>query len=81
MASAKITSKGQMVIPKAVREKLGLKTGDSLDFIIREGGEIVVRPAVHDVRELKGVLFRKGKSAISIEEMKQAIRRRSRRIG
>jgi AbrB family looped-hinge helix DNA binding protein len=80
MASAKITSKGQMVIPKAVREKLGLKTGDSLDFIIQEGGEIVVKPAVHDVRELKGLLYRKGQSPVTVEEMKQTIRQRSRRV-
>lgn len=80
MASAKITSKGQMVIPKAIREKLGLKSGDCLDFIIQDGGEIVVRPAVHDVRELKGLLYRKGQSPATIEEMKQAIRHRSRRI-
>jgi antitoxin PrlF len=80
MASAKITSKGQMVIPKAVREKLGLKTGDSLDFIVQEGGEIVVRPAVHDVRELKGVLHRKRQSPVTVEEMNQTIKHRGRRI-
>jgi len=80
MASAKMTSKGQMVIPKAIREKLGLKTGDSLDFIIQEGGEIVVRPAVRDVTELKGMLHRKGQSPVTVEEMKQTIRHRSRRI-
>jgi AbrB family looped-hinge helix DNA binding protein len=81
MAMARITSKGQVVIPKAVREKLRLKTGDSVDFIIQEGGEIVVRPADHHVRELRGVLYRKGQSPVSLEEMKHITRHRSRRIG
>lgn len=80
MPSAKISSKGQMVIPKAIREKLGLKSGDTLDFIIQDGGEIIVRPAVHDVRELKGILYRKGQSSVTVEEMKQTMRERSRRI-
>ena len=80
MPTAKITSKGQMVIPKPIREKLGLKKGDKLDFMIMEGGEIVVRPAVHDVRELKGLLYRKGQSAVTVEEMNRTIRRRGRRI-
>lgn len=32
VALAKVTSKGQVTIPKAVREQLGIGPGDSLDF-------------------------------------------------
>lgn len=41
--TAKITSKGQITIPKAVRERLGVGPGDRLEFVI-EGDRIAVRP-------------------------------------
>ena len=34
MAVAKLTSKGQLVIPQAIRQHLHLQQGDSVDFII-----------------------------------------------
>jgi antitoxin PrlF len=77
---ARIKSKGQIMVPKAIRDQLSLKGGDTLDFVIREEGEIVMRPAVHDVRELKGILYRKGQSPVRVEEMKQTILRSSKRI-
>jgi antitoxin PrlF len=40
---ATVTSKGQITVPLAVRKRLGLKTGDRLEFI-NEGGTIVIRP-------------------------------------
>ena len=36
MALATVTNKGQITIPKAVRESLGLHTGDKLEFVIAE---------------------------------------------
>ena len=41
-AQSKITSKFQTVIPKAVRERLGLKTGDVLRFHFTEEGPVTV---------------------------------------
>jgi AbrB family looped-hinge helix DNA binding protein len=79
MASATLTSKWQMVIPKPVREHLGVQPGDQLEFIIQEDGDVVVRPAVLDVRQLKGILARPGQKPVSVEQMNQAIRRRARR--
>jgi AbrB family looped-hinge helix DNA binding protein len=32
-----VSSKGQLVLPKAVRERLGVKTGDKLLFVQRQG--------------------------------------------
>lgn len=34
---AKLTSKGQITIPKDIRRKLGVKTGDKIVFIEEEG--------------------------------------------
>jgi AbrB family looped-hinge helix DNA binding protein len=80
MPSATVTSKWQMVIPKPVREHLGLHPGDQLEFIIEGSGKVVVRPAVLDVRDLKGVLARPGRKPVSVEQMNRAIRRRARRV-
>ncbi len=32
-----VSSKGQLVLPKAVRDKLGVKPGDKIVFVEREG--------------------------------------------
>ena len=42
MADATITSKGQVTIPKPVRDRLGLKAGDQVEFV-EENGLVRVR--------------------------------------
>ena len=39
--SAKITSKGQITVPKEVREALGVGTGDRLQFTVGDGQAVV----------------------------------------
>lgn len=77
MHTATMTSKGQMTVPKPIRDRLRIGAGDLVDFIINDRGEIVVRAATSDVRELKGLLRagRAGKPAVSIERMNTAILR------
>ena len=76
MPSATITSKGQITLPKAIRDLLRLGAGDRVDFIVKDDGTVVLSPATVDVRELKGVLHRKGLTPLSIAEMNAIIRRR-----
>ncbi|MGC4029064.1 MAG: AbrB/MazE/SpoVT family DNA-binding domain-containing protein [Steroidobacteraceae bacterium] len=38
-----ITVKGQVTIPKRVRDALGLAPGDEVDFVLDERGEVVLR--------------------------------------
>lgn len=80
MPAATLSSKGQMVIPKSLREQLGLKPGDTVDFIIQENGDVLIRPASHDVEKLKGMLYRAGRKPVSIEEMNRAIKNRKQRV-
>ncbi len=61
-----LSKKGQIVIPKTIRDRFGLKEGDLLDVEAKED-MIVLKPAgtvkkVHDWREFRGVL--KGKYSI-----------------
>jgi AbrB family looped-hinge helix DNA binding protein len=41
----KITSKGQVTIPQAVREQAGLYPHSEVEFVVKPGGEVVIRPA------------------------------------
>ncbi len=51
-AAARMTSKGQVTVPKAVRDALGLKQGDQVVFRVN-GDEAVVR-RTPDLLELAG---------------------------
>lgn len=77
MPSATLTSKGQLTLPKAIRDRLRLGVGDRVDFVVEDDGTVVLRPATADVRELKGFLHRKGIKPLSVEAMNAAIRRRA----
>jgi antitoxin PrlF len=76
MATATLTSKGQLVIPKSIRDYLHLHPGDALDFLVKESGEVLMRPAIEDARNLKGVLYRPGRKSVSLDTMRQAVRQR-----
>lgn len=75
MPTATITSKGQVTIPKHVRERLRWRTGDRLDFTVDASGRVIVELATGDVRELRGLLHRPGRAPVSVEEMNEAIDR------
>jgi len=75
MAAATLTSKGQITIPIAVRNKLGLATGDRVEFIEVGPGEFALMAATEDVRALKGMVPRLAKP-VSMRAMNAAIRRR-----
>ena len=72
MPSASLTSKGQVTVPKAIRDRLKVGTGDRLDFIV-EGDRVVLRAGTRDIRSLEGILRRQGQKAVSVEEMSAAI--------
>jgi len=72
MSTATITSKGQITIPKEIRDALNLHPGDRLDFII-DNGRVYVQPADVDVRSLSGLLYKPGRTPVSLDEMDAAI--------
>lgn len=53
---ARITSKGQVTIPKRIRDRLGLGAGEDIEFVLTEDGELHVRPkrpAMDRLRDVK----------------------------
>src|SRR5882762_2114055 len=77
MPAAKLTSKGQITIPVEVRESLGLKAGDRVDFFETSDGKYTFQPKTGSIMEMKGILKRLGlvppEFSLSIEEMNQAV--------
>jgi antitoxin PrlF len=73
MPNATVTSKGQITIPKEVRERLKLRAGDRVVFVVRSDDDVVLKPAKTDVRELYGMLHRPGRRARTVEEMDQGV--------
>lgn len=75
MPTSTLTSKGQITLPKEIRDYLHAKPGMKIDFNIRENGEIVMKAVNRSVRELEGILapFVKRDRPVTIEEMNEAI--------
>jgi antitoxin PrlF len=74
MATATVTSKGQITLPKSVRERLGVEAGDKVEFIETQPGVFRLVAATRDVRDLKGVIP-KPTSPVSVEDMGRVIAR------
>lgn len=53
MPTAKISNKGQVTLPAAIRRRLGLKADSRVDIELR-GSEIVIRP-LRSLSDLRGV--------------------------
>jgi antitoxin PrlF len=68
-AAATLTSKGQTTIPKEIRDSLGMKPGDRMTFTLMPDGTVVLRVKSKSIMELAGVLHKKGRKAVSIEQM------------
>lgn len=73
MPSSTITSKGQVTVPKEIREHLRLKPGDRIDFVKGRTGSITLKAIDTDVRSLRGILKSKRRKPLSIEEMNEVI--------
>jgi antitoxin PrlF len=64
---ATLTSKGQTTIPKPIRDRLGMKTGDRMTFTLMPDGVVVMRVKNKQVSDLAGLLHKKGRKALPIE--------------
>lgn len=72
MPTSTLTSKGQITLPQAVRQAMGLETGDKVDFVeVDDGYKLVVLR--NDVRQLKGRFAGRVERPVSVQEMDEAI--------
>lgn len=71
--AARLTSKGQITIPKEVREVLGLDTGDQVIFRLEAGRAVLTRTP--DFLELAGsVEVPAGKRGATWDEVRKSTR-------
>lgn len=74
LGKSTLSSKGQVTLPKEVRERLGLKPSDMVVFTEDEQGRVVLTTALRQLDELHGMLKHLAKDRpVSIEEMDEAI--------
>lgn len=74
MLMATVTSKGQVTIPKEVRDALGLEVGHRVSFQLREDGVIEIHPKNVDLMSLRGII-KPAVKGVTLKDMDQAIRR------
>jgi AbrB family looped-hinge helix DNA binding protein len=72
MTIATLTSKGQLTLPRDVRDSLGLAPGDKVDSVVTDGGYKLV-PLRQDIRSLKGRLAGRVKRPVTTEEIDNGI--------
>ncbi len=76
MAVATLTTKGQVTIPKEIRESLKLHSGDKIEILVTENGEALIRPISKKVDDLFCKLYNAERKTVSIGAMKNAVRER-----
>jgi antitoxin PrlF len=65
-----MSSKGQVTIPRDVRERLGLQAGDKIAWSLLSNGTVVVRPKTRRLADLVGMLTSSAQPGVTIEEMR-----------
>ncbi|HET7273601.1 MAG TPA: AbrB/MazE/SpoVT family DNA-binding domain-containing protein [Longimicrobiaceae bacterium] len=73
MPYSRISGKGQITLPKVVREVLGVERGDRVAFRIGDDGIVTVEPETIDLLSLRGRLAPRRKG-VSLDDMEDAIR-------
>lgn len=60
MSNATLTSKGQTTIPKEIRDSLGLKAKDQLNFTQMPNGTVIMRVKNKSILDLADIIKYKG---------------------
>lgn len=70
---ATLTSKGQITLPKEIRDRLNLDAGAILDFQIQADNTITARRVLPDARRIRGLLKSPHATPLTIEQMDEAV--------
>lgn len=73
MSIATMTSKGQITVPKDVREDLHLTTGSKVMFVRLRHGQYRIVPRTGSVEDFIGMLHDPDAPPMTIEEINDAI--------
>lgn len=78
MATSTLTTKGQITIPKSVRDSLRLRSGDKIMFVLRGDSEAILKPMTKSVEEVFGTLHEPSQQRHTVTEMNAAVTTRFR---
>ena len=67
-----LSSKGQVTLPKDMREALNLRAGDQIVYTVIDG-EVVLTPKNVDFNDLAGLLGEPPKGRSTLEEIDEAV--------
>jgi antitoxin PrlF len=70
---ATVTNKGQVAVPKAIREQLNIEPGTQLDFRLNDDGSVSVRPLKRSALAIIGLLKRSESAPVTVEQMNHAV--------
>lgn len=73
MPIATVTSKGQVTIPKQVREHLQVKSGDKLEFRVGEDGTVSLVPITRSAAAAFGAFAHKAKGPVGAAEVQRKV--------
>ena len=68
-----VTDKGQVTLPKAIRDRLGIRAGTRIDFEVQPDNTLKVRVLTRGSAGLFGLIARPGEAARSQEEIDAGI--------
>lgn len=71
-----LSSKGQITLPKDLRDLLKLHAGDKIEFLFRENGRVEMIALTSSVKNLKGAVP-KSTRKVSLDDMDKAIRKKA----
>ena len=72
---ATLTSKGQITLPKEIRDRLGLDAGSMLDFQVLPDNTITARTVKPDARRIRGLLKSPHAEPLTVEQMDEGVAR------
>lgn len=68
-----VTDKGQVTLPKAIRDRLGIRPGTKIDFELQPDDTLKVRVLTRGASGLFGLIARPGEAARSLDEIDAGI--------
>ena len=76
MPTAKVSAKGQIVIPLEIRKKLNISKGTELEVIMIDGGIFLIRVPDDPLKSLRGML----RSKRSVSEIRAWVKEEDRKM-
>jgi AbrB family looped-hinge helix DNA binding protein len=73
MPTATMTSKGQITVPKEVRDDLHLEAGSKVMFVRLSDGQYRIVARTGSIMDLAGLLYRPDRAPVTIDQMNEDI--------